>query len=68
MSKSKARKHRENLVRNGQRDPQNSRGIYALENLRTRKTKTKREKLNQHKHKGRLSDLNHHDNRPLNVS
>lgn len=68
MSKSKAKKRREYLVRHGQRDPQNSRGTFALEDLRTRKTKTKREKLNQYKHKDRFYDDNHHDNRSFYVS
>ncbi|MGG1575746.1 uracil phosphoribosyltransferase [Fictibacillus sp. NRS-1165] len=67
MSKSKARKQRERLIREGRRNPLDDRGSYALIDLRTRKTKTKAEKLNQQKHKGRLSDLQHPDKRPLCV-
>ncbi|MDN4075550.1 uracil phosphoribosyltransferase [Fictibacillus sp. CENA-BCM004] len=67
MSKSKARKQRERLIREGRRNPLDDRGSYTLIDLRTRKTKTKTEKLNQQKHKGRLSDLQHPDKRPLCV-
>ena len=55
MAKSKARKLREKLVREGYRDPANGRGTYALENLSTRKTKTKAEKLMQLHKKERQS-------------
>ncbi|PKR82756.1 hypothetical protein [Heyndrickxia camelliae] len=54
MSKSKAKKS-EKLVREGKRNPSENRGIYALTDMRTRKTKTKKELLSQVKHKGRLS-------------
>ncbi|MBB2481901.1 hypothetical protein H5P36_17135 [Bacillus sp. APMAM] len=55
MSKSKAKKRREKLVREGKRNPSENRGVYALTDMRTRKTKTKKEVLSQVKHKGRLS-------------
>jgi hypothetical protein len=47
MAKSKAKKLREKLAREGKRNPENGRGTYALANLTTKKTKTKKEKLNQ---------------------
>jgi len=56
MAKSKAKKLREKLVREGKRNPESSRSIYVLADLRTRKTKTKQEKLNVTKHRKRLSD------------
>ncbi|MGV3466478.1 MAG: hypothetical protein ACO1OT_14440 [Heyndrickxia sp.] len=55
MSKSKAKKRREKHVREGKRNPSENRGIYALSDMRTRKTKTRKELLSQVKHKGRLS-------------
>ncbi|MCQ6266833.1 hypothetical protein M1K46_14345 [Fictibacillus sp. WQ 8-8] len=67
MSKSNARKQRERLIRDGRRNPLDNRGIYALKDMRTRKTKTKWEKLNQQKHKVLLSDLQNPDKRPLCV-
>ncbi len=56
MAKSKARKTREKLVREGYRDPAKNRGIYALGDLRTRKSKTKHEKQYQNKY-GELSPI-----------
>ncbi|WP_244951519.1 hypothetical protein [Sutcliffiella horikoshii] len=47
MAKSKAKKLRDKQVREGKRNPENGRGIYALANLTTKTTKTKKEKLNQ---------------------
>ncbi|WP_240948515.1 hypothetical protein [Bacillus sp. RO1] len=47
MAKSKAKKLRDKQVREGNRNPENGRGIYALANLTTKTTKTKKEKLNQ---------------------
>ncbi|PFH90706.1 MULTISPECIES: hypothetical protein [unclassified Bacillus (in: firmicutes)] len=51
MSKSKARKLRDKLVREGNRNPELSRSSFAMLDLNTRRTKTKQEKLNQVKHK-----------------
>jgi len=65
MSKSKAKKRREKLVREGKRNPLENRGIYALTDMRTRKTKTKKELLTQVKHKGRLSYENVEDKSPF---
>ena len=56
MAKSAAKKQREKLIREGKLNPEMNRGIYVLADMRTRKTKTKQEKLNQAKHKKRLSD------------
>jgi hypothetical protein len=53
MAKSKAKKIREKSVREGRRSPVSGRSIYAIADLRTRRTKTKQEKLQQNKHKGR---------------
>ncbi|MCA1319597.1 hypothetical protein LC085_06690 [Bacillus tianshenii] len=47
MAKSKAKKLREKLAREGKRNPENGRGTYALANLTTKMTKTKKEKLNK---------------------
>ncbi|WP_404445421.1 hypothetical protein LG307_19285 [Sutcliffiella horikoshii] len=47
MAKSKAKKLRDKQVREGNRNPENGRGTYALANLGTKTTKTKKEKLNQ---------------------
>ncbi|QFT90611.1 hypothetical protein FIU87_18360 [Bacillus sp. THAF10] len=47
MAKSKAKKLREKLVREGRRNPENDRSAYAMADLRTRTTKTKQEKLNK---------------------
>jgi hypothetical protein len=51
MSKSKARKFREKLAREGNRNPELSRSPFAMLDLNTRKTKTKKDKLQQVKHK-----------------
>ncbi|SEO01426.1 hypothetical protein SAMN04488134_103121 [Amphibacillus marinus] len=56
MTKSKAKKRRDKLVREGYRDPGENRGIYALGDLRTRKCKTKHEKQYQNKY-GELSAI-----------
>lgn len=56
MAKSAAKKQREKLIREGKLNPEMNRGIYVLADMRTRKTKTKQEKLNQTKYKKRLSD------------
>ncbi|MCU7667990.1 hypothetical protein [Bacillus thuringiensis] len=56
MAKSNAKKIRDKMVREGKRNPEKSRSIYALKDLRTRKTKTKQEKLNRVHYEERLSD------------
>ncbi len=63
MSKSNAWKKRRKLEREDRRNPGLNRSEFALMDLRTRKTKTKKDKLNQQKHKDRLSDRHYdHDN------
>ncbi|MFD1737284.1 hypothetical protein ACFSCX_12040 [Bacillus salitolerans] len=56
MSKSKARKYREKIVREGTRNPELSRSPYVLYDLRTKKTKTKKDLLYRSKHKNHVSD------------
>ena len=51
MSKSKSKKLREKLIREGKRNPELSRSPFAMLDLNTRKTKTKQQKLNQVKYK-----------------
>ncbi|PGS48296.1 hypothetical protein [Bacillus sp. AFS041924] len=51
MSKSRAKKLREKLVREGNRNPELSRSPFSMLDLNTRRTKSKLEKLNQVKHK-----------------
>lgn len=51
MSKSKARKCREKLAREGKRNPELSRSPFAMLDLNTRKTKTKKDLCQQVKHK-----------------
>lgn len=56
MAKSRARKVREKMIREGRSDPRKIRGIYALAGLGTRKGKTKHGKLYQCKY-GELSSI-----------
>ncbi len=68
MAKSKARKLRDKIVREGLRNPMANRSVFANEEMykimATKKTKTKKEKLNQTKHKKRLSSTGYsEDNR-----
>lgn len=56
MAKSRARKMKEKMIREGRMDPGKMRGIYALADLGTRKGKTKHEKLYQNKY-GELSSI-----------
>ncbi|WP_103110888.1 hypothetical protein [Brevibacillus reuszeri] len=51
MAKSSARKQREKLAREGKRNPDQNRSIFAFADMRARQTKTKTEKLRQQKHK-----------------
>lgn len=51
MAKSQARKYREKLAREGNRNPENNRSPFANLDLRTRRTKTKKDYMYQHKHK-----------------
>ncbi|NGP45243.1 hypothetical protein G4V62_09865 [Bacillaceae bacterium SIJ1] len=51
MAKSKAKKQRKKRIREGWRNPESNRSAYAFQDLRTRKTKTKRDYLYRSKHK-----------------
>ncbi|MBM6619564.1 hypothetical protein [Bacillus suaedaesalsae] len=62
MAKSKAKKLREKLEREGIRNPELSRSPFALSDLRTRKTKTKKDLIYRSKHK------NHHSSEGNNGS
>lgn len=68
MGKSKAKKKRIKMQREQKRNPELSRGVYTFADMRTRTTKTKKDKLNQNKHKGRLFDhaAKRSNNRPFN--
>ena len=58
MSRSRAKKYRLKLEREGMRNPETLRGgLYNLD-LSTRTTKTKKEQINQLKHKKRFQHLN----------
>lgn len=58
MAKSKAKKMRDKMTREGKRNPELNRSLFVFADMETRKTKTKKEKLQhqQTKHKKRLSD------------
>lgn len=51
MSRSKAKKQREKRIREGKRNPALNRGVYAMADLATRKTKTKQEYMEQQRQK-----------------
>ncbi|NDI34265.1 hypothetical protein [Chengkuizengella sediminis] len=51
MAKSKAKKFRERLEREGRRNPLENRSPFALIDMHTRKTKTKKDYLYRNKHK-----------------
>ncbi|GAA0133371.1 hypothetical protein YSY43_02110 [Paenibacillus sp. YSY-4.3] len=51
MAKSKAKRMRDKLTREGRRNPELGRSLFAAADLRTRKTKTKQELLHQNKHR-----------------
>ncbi|MDG5472695.1 hypothetical protein P6709_13135 [Jeotgalibacillus sp. ET6] len=57
MARSTAQKHRLKLLREGKMDPQVKRSPFAQIDLdlRTKKTKTKKEKMNQRKHRNQLT-------------
>jgi polyhydroxyalkanoate synthesis regulator phasin len=54
VAKSKAQKLRDSLVREGRRNPEEKRSPFVFTDMRIRMTKTKKDHLNQFKHK------NHH--------
>jgi hypothetical protein len=57
MSKSKAKKRREKLTREGKRNPEAGRSPFAFADLYTRRTKTKKDLIYGCKHKNRLSHV-----------
>ncbi|WP_035329672.1 hypothetical protein [Cytobacillus firmus] len=56
MAKSSAKKIREKAVREGKRNPECNRSPFVFSDMRTRKTKTKKDQLYRGKYKNRLSD------------
>lgn len=61
MAKSSAKKVSEKAVREGKRNPECSRSPFVFSDMRTRKTKTKKEQLYRNKYKNRHSDENRND-------
>lgn len=57
MAKSKAKRHRERLVREGRRNPEAGRSPFAFVDMQTRKTKTKKDIMYRCKHKNQSSHL-----------
>ena len=56
MSLSKAKKQRLKMTREGKRNPESSRSPFALQDLTTKRTKTKKEQLYREKHKNHSLD------------
>ncbi|GGB54169.1 hypothetical protein [Fictibacillus barbaricus] len=65
MAKTRSKKWREKMIREGKRNPHADRSTYAAAEMykimATKKTKTKKDKMNQNKHKGRLSYARYSD-------
>ncbi|MBT2689306.1 hypothetical protein J7I93_14025 [Bacillus sp. ISL-47] len=61
MAKSAAKKFRDKAVREGKRNPESNRSPFAFEDMRTRQTKTKKDKLYSCKYKNRFSDRDRRD-------
>ncbi|ETI67581.1 hypothetical protein [Neobacillus vireti] len=55
MAKSKAKKFRERLTREGKMNPEVKRSAFVFSDMRTRTTKTKKDHLYQFKHKNHQS-------------
>nr|WP_246879857.1 hypothetical protein [Bacillus suaedae] len=55
MAHSKAKKLRQKLEREGRRNPEHNRSPFAFSDLRTRKTKSKKDVLYRFKHKNHFS-------------
>ncbi|MNI11510.1 hypothetical protein D3C73_646570 [compost metagenome] len=55
MAKSNAKKQRDKLSREGRRNPEAGRSPFIFTDMRTRKTKTKHEKMYLIKHKNQVS-------------
>lgn len=56
MAKSRAKKYREKLAREGRRNPECNRSPFAAMDMTVRKTKTKKDYMYQHKHKNHSFD------------
>ncbi|SDP97003.1 hypothetical protein SAMN05216565_12420 [Litchfieldia salsa] len=61
MGKSRAKRTREKIVREGKRNPEQSRSEYVYADLRTRVTKTKKDQLYRIKHKNQYSKKRDND-------
>jgi polyhydroxyalkanoate synthesis regulator phasin len=55
LAKSKAKKLREKLVREGRRNPEEIRSPFVFADMRTRQTKTKKDYLYRNKNKNHFS-------------
>lgn len=55
MAKSRAKKNREKLVREGRRNPEESRSPFVFADMRTRRTKTKKDYVYRDKNKNHTS-------------
>jgi hypothetical protein len=56
LAKSNAKKTREKLVREGRRNPEDNRSPFVFADMRTRKTKTKKDYLYRNKNKNHYSN------------
>ncbi len=62
MAKSKAKKFRDKIEREGKRNPELSRSKFAFADLRSRRTKNKKDIVYRCKHKNQsLTDVNRRD-------
>lgn len=61
MGNSKAARQRKKLVRQGRLNPEINRSPFALLDLRTKKTKTKKDRLYKDKHKNRYPRISDSD-------
>ncbi|MDX8361652.1 MULTISPECIES: hypothetical protein [Bacillaceae] len=58
MAQSKAKKIRLKAIREGKRNPEENRSPFVFADMRTRKTKTKKDLVYKHKHKNQSPDKN----------
>jgi hypothetical protein len=72
MAKTKAKKLREKMVREGKRNPNSDRSTFAqaemYKMMASKKTKTKKDKVNRIKHKERLSAAGYSDGKHRSFS
>ncbi|RZT22663.1 hypothetical protein [Fictibacillus sp. BK138] len=65
MAKTKVKKMREKMIREGKRNPNEDRSLYAhsemFKMMATKRTKTKKDQLNRIKHKERISAAGYSD-------